>query len=59
MPERSVKSTPPGIQNPFGTYAQMYNKHRLNEGHANPKNDYSVRGGKGKMEKAKKSMGKY
>ena len=52
MPNSTVNTTAPGVNNPYGTYAQMYNKHRMEKMYANPKNDYSVRGGSGNSEKA-------
>lgn len=45
MPDRTVSTTPPGVQNPYGTYIPLYGSHRMNEMYANAAGDYSVKGG--------------
>jgi len=45
MPERTVNTTAPGVDNPYGTYTNLYNSHRMGEMYANASNDYSVKGG--------------
>jgi len=52
MPNSSVTTFAPGVSDPYGTYIELINKHRMEKMYSNPKNDYSVRGGSGNSEKA-------
>ena len=54
MPDRTVSTTAPGVENPYGTYTTLYGPHRMNEMYANPSNDYSVRGSSKKKGTTKK-----
>ena len=58
MPDRTVSTTPPGVQNPYGTYTPLYGSHRMNEMYANAANDYSVKGGSKKKAAVKKKPSK-
>ena len=59
MPHSTVKTTAPGVQNPYGTYVQKYNSHRIGEMYANPSNHFSVPGGTNKQASAKPSKKGY
>jgi len=58
MPDRTVSTTPPGVQNPYGTYTALYKSHRMGEMYANAANDYSVKGGSKKKATTKKTSKK-
>jgi len=45
MPNSTVKTTAPGVENPYGTYTELYTSHRMSEMYSDAKNDYSVKGG--------------
>ena len=58
MPDRTVSTTAPGVENPYGTYTTLYGPHRMSEMYANASNDYSVRGGSKKKATTKKATKK-
>ena len=55
MPDRTVKTTPTGVTNPYGTYTALYKQHRMDKMYAKSSNDYSVKGGSGNSEAPKAS----
>ena len=61
MPGSTVNNNniPPGVENPYGKYTELYYRHRFDKMYANPKNDYSVRGGSGNNEKPTTTKGGY
>ena len=55
MPDNTVRTTSPGVQNPYGNYTALYRAHRMSEMYANAANDYSVKGGSKKKAATKQT----